>query len=385
MAKGTLRVYLGAAPGVGKTYAMLCEGRRRLERGTDVVIGYVQCYDRPKTIAQTQDLEMVPSRVIDDQGVTLEEMDLDGILARKPAVALVDELAHTNVAGARHDKRWQDVEELLEAGIDVVSTVNIDQLESLREVVHRITGVDQRDTIPDDVVRRAAQLELVDMSPEALRRRLAHGSIYPPEDIDMVLHSSFRPGNLGALRVLALLWVADRAEESLEDLYEDQHRVGSGRRPGSPYHPTVLVVIEEFTQAVITAVECSRLLRPERLSGLHVEIDERATLELAHEWYRQFRTRVPLIVVEPSGRSVPQSCATTVLDYLPSLEHPVVVIIPRRSRGQPAPFERGPIADQIAVELSSIENVFVLFAPDLSEGALSDASMSTADYPDGTN
>ena len=221
MARGTLRIYLGAAPGVGKTYAMLSEGCRRAERGGDVVIGYVETHGRSQTTQQTRDLEVVPRVQVSYRDSTFPEMDLDALLARRPAMALVDELAHTNTPGMRNAKRWQDVEELLAAGIDVVSTVNIQHLESLNDVVLRITGVAQRETAPDAFVRSADQIELVDMSPEALRRRLAHGNVFPPEKVDAALANYFRPGNLAALRELALLWVADRVEDSLQDYLAD--------------------------------------------------------------------------------------------------------------------------------------------------------------------
>ena len=221
MARGNLRVYLGAAPGVGKTFAMLNEGRRRHDRGTDVAIGFVETHGRPRTAEQVGDLEVVPRRVIQYRGSAFEEMDIDGVLARHPAVALVDELAHTNVPGSRNEKRWQDVEELLAAGIDVISTVNIQHLESVNDVVERITGVQQRETIPDEVVRRANQVELVDSTPEALRRRMAHGNIYRPEKVDAALANYFRQGNLAALRELALLWVADKVDEGLQRYMED--------------------------------------------------------------------------------------------------------------------------------------------------------------------
>src|SRR4051812_11111231 len=234
MARGTLRVYLGAAAGVGKTYAMLNEGGRRAERGTDVVIGFVETHGRALTVAQIRDLEVVPRRRAEYRAQTFEEMDLDAVLARRPHVALVDELAHSNVPGSRNAKRWQDVEELLAAGITVITTVNIQHLESLNDVVERITGVTQQETVPDEVVRRAEQLELVDITPEALRRRLAHGNVYPAERIDAALGNYFRPGNLTALRELALLWVADqvdvallryRAEQRITDTWEARERV----------------------------------------------------------------------------------------------------------------------------------------------------------------
>jgi two-component system, OmpR family, sensor histidine kinase KdpD len=219
--RGTLRIYLGYAAGVGKTFAMLGEGLRRRERGTDVVVGFVETHGRPKTRERLGDLEVTPRRSIEYRGTHFEEMNVDAILARAPEIALIDELAHTNVPGSRNEKRWQDVEELLEAGIDVISTVNVQHLESLNDVVERITGAKQRETIPDEVVRAADQVELVDMTPFALRRRMAHGNIYPAEKIDAALANYFREGNLGALRELALLWMADRVDEALQDYMRD--------------------------------------------------------------------------------------------------------------------------------------------------------------------
>ncbi|CAL9609925.1 ATP-binding protein [Streptomyces sp. enrichment culture] len=224
MGRGKLRIYLGAAPGVGKTYAMLSEAHRRVERGTDCVVAFVEHHGRARTEVLLRGLEQVPRREIEYRGAAFTELDLDAVLARRPRVALVDELAHTNVPGMRNAKRWQDVEELLAAGIDVVSTVNIQHLESLGDVVESITGVRQRETVPDEVVRRADQIELVDMSPQALRRRMAHGNIYQPDKVDAALSNYFRPGNLTALRELALLWVADRADEYLQQ-YRSEHRV----------------------------------------------------------------------------------------------------------------------------------------------------------------
>jgi two-component system sensor histidine kinase KdpD len=221
MARGKLRVYLGAAPGVGKTFAMLNEARRRSARGADVVVGFVETHGRPKTAAQIEGLEVMSRRRFEYRGSNFEEMDVDAILNRHPAQVLVDELAHTNVPGSQHEKRWQDVEDLLDAGIDVISTVNVQHLESVNDVVERITGIQQRETLPDEVVRRADQVELVDMSPEALRRRMAHGNIYPAEKVDAALANYFRPGNLAALRELALLWVADKVDEGLQQYMED--------------------------------------------------------------------------------------------------------------------------------------------------------------------
>jgi two-component system sensor histidine kinase KdpD len=224
MGRGQLRVYLGSAPGVGKTYRMLDEGLRRRDRGTDVVIGYVETHRRANTESQIRDLEIVPRQTLDYRGAKLEEMDLAAVLARKPDVALVDELAHTNVPGSANEKRWMDVEALLAAGIDVITTINIQHLESVNDVVEKITGITQQETVPDAVVRRAEQIELVDVTPEALRRRMAHGNIYAADKIDTSLSNYFRVGNLSALRELALLWLADRVEDALQR-YQDEHDI----------------------------------------------------------------------------------------------------------------------------------------------------------------
>lgn len=217
-------MFLGAAPGVGKTYAMLDEGQRLESEGRDVVVGFVELHERPETGAMIGDLELMTPQALTYRGATLEEMDLDRVLARGPEVALVDELAHTNVPGSRHAKRWQDVDELLEAGIDVMSTVNIHHLESLNDVIFGITGVAQRETIPDEVVRRADEIELVDLTQEGVRERLAAGKIYPAERLDAALANYFREGNLGALRELALSWTADRVEEAVAK-YRDIHGI----------------------------------------------------------------------------------------------------------------------------------------------------------------
>ena len=203
---------------------MLSEGHRRAERGADVVVGFAEAHGRPQTSALLDGLEVVPRHTLEYRGATFEEMDLDAVLARRPEIALVDEFAHTNVPGSRNEKRWQDVEELLDAGIDVISAVNIQHLESLNNVVEKITGVPQRETVPDAIVRAADQVEMVDMTPEALRRRMAHGNIYPPEKIDAALTNYFRSGNLAALRELALLWLADKVDEGLQR-YRVEHKI----------------------------------------------------------------------------------------------------------------------------------------------------------------
>jgi two-component system, OmpR family, sensor histidine kinase KdpD len=220
-ARGRHRIYVGMAPGVGKTYAALEELRRRRERGTDCVVGYVETYGRPLTIAAIGDLEVIPRWQIPYQGVTLEEMDLDAIIARHPAVVLVDEIAHTNAPGSRHERRWQDADELREHGITVVSTLNIQHLESLADIVERITGVAVRERVPDAVLDQADEIQLVDMTPHALRQRIRHGNVYPPERAEQALDSFFREGNLTALRELVLRRLSSTVEEDLEAYMRD--------------------------------------------------------------------------------------------------------------------------------------------------------------------
>jgi two-component system, OmpR family, sensor histidine kinase KdpD len=215
-AAGHFRIYLGAAAGVGKTYAMLNEGRRRRERGTDVVIGFVECHGRQRTEEMIDGLEVVPRKKMQYRGSLLEEMDLDAVLTRHPKVALIDELAHTNVPGSgRHAKRWEDVLEILAARIDVITTVNIQHLESIADEVEHMTGAKVRERVPDWVVRKADQIELVDSSPEQLRRRMLHGNIYPKARVSLALSNFFRTDNLIALRELALRFLADETDEEL--------------------------------------------------------------------------------------------------------------------------------------------------------------------------
>src|SRR5215470_4331180 len=221
--RGRLRVYLASAAGAGKTYAMLNEGHRREGRGTDVVVGYVETHARPLTEAQIGDLEIIPRKQVEYRGVTLEEMDTEAIIARHPKVALIDELAHTNVPGSKHTKRYQDVLEILDAGIDVVTTLNIQHLESLNDLVASITGVRVRETLPDWVLDQANEVELVDISPYALRQRMKHGNIYPPERIDTALNNFFREGNLTALRELALRRTAEKTETQLQEFMTEHH------------------------------------------------------------------------------------------------------------------------------------------------------------------
>jgi two-component system sensor histidine kinase KdpD len=225
--RGNLKLYLGGAAGVGKTYRMLDEAHQLRSEGHDLVLGFIETHGRAETAARIGDLESVPLREIPYHGVTLKEMDVDAILARKPEFVLVDELPHTNAPGSRHNKRYQDVEELVDHGISVISAFNIQHLESLKQIVKRISGIDVKETIPDTFLERADQIVTVDLAVEELRNRLREGKIYPPQQIEQALRNFFRPGNLAALRELALREVArdqGRHREELELLKREGGR-----------------------------------------------------------------------------------------------------------------------------------------------------------------
>jgi two-component system sensor histidine kinase KdpD len=221
-ARGRLRVYLGMAPGVGKTFRMLEEGHRRVARGTDVVAGFVESHGRPHTLELLEGLEIVPRRRIEYRGVVVEEMDTDAVIARKPTVALIDELAHTNVPGSVRLKRWEDVEIIRDAGIHVVTTMNVQHLESVSDAVATITGAPVNERLPDELLLTADDIELVDMSPHALRQRMKHGNVYPPDRTQVALEKFFTESNLTALRELSLRLVAQRVEDQLEDTIAGQ-------------------------------------------------------------------------------------------------------------------------------------------------------------------
>ncbi|HSO93476.1 MAG TPA: hypothetical protein VLS53_03280 [Candidatus Dormibacteraeota bacterium] len=218
--RGRLRVYLASTPGAGKTFAMLKEGRERRQRGEDVVVGFVETYGRPRTEELVVDFEVIPRRKVSYRGTVLEEMDLPALMERRPGVALVDELAHTNAPGLEHEKRWQDVEDLRAAGIDVISTLNVQHVESFNDVVEKITGIVVRETIPDRVLDTAEEIQFIDISPEALRKRMRHGNIYKLDRIDMALGNFFRPGNLAALREIGLRLVAQSMAASRQVMDE---------------------------------------------------------------------------------------------------------------------------------------------------------------------
>ena len=245
--RGHLRVFLGATPGSGKTFAMLREAHDRRSQGEDVVVGFVETHGRRLTEQAIGSLEVIPRLEVEYRGRLMEEMDLDGVLARRPQVVLVDELAHTNVPGVRHAKRFEDVEEILQAGIDVVTTVNVQHLESVKDLAEHITGIPVRETLPDRVLDNADEIQFIDISPEALRKRMRHGNIYAPEKIDTALANFFRPGNLAALREIALRLVAQT--------------VGRARGAIRPAPQSVLVTVSGGQSSGTLIRRASRLAR----------------------------------------------------------------------------------------------------------------------------
>lgn len=243
--RGRLRIYLGMAPGVGKTFRMLDEGHRRVARGTDLAVGFVEPHGRTHTIELIEGLEIIPRRRIEYRGVVVEEMDTDAVLERDPTVALIDELAHTNVPGSARAKRWEDVEVIRDAGIHVVTTMNVQHLDSVSDAVATITGAPVNERLPDEVLLTADEIELVDMSPHSLRQRMKHGNVYPPDRTQVALEKFFTESNLTALRELALRLVARRVEGQLED-------TAAGRQ--LPLITERVLVLVDGSQAAMRAV-----------------------------------------------------------------------------------------------------------------------------------
>jgi len=283
--RASLRIYLGAAPGVGKTFAMLGEGIRRKGRGSDVVVGLVETYGRPKTIELAAQLEVLPPLRVQYRGVELSEMDTEALIARSPSVALVDELAHTNVPGVRRAKRWEDVLDVLAAGIEVITTVNIQHVESLNDVIAEITEIRQRETVPDWVIDLADQIELVDMSPQALQRRMMHGNVYPdPRKAELALRRFFTLENLTALRDLALMRVANRVDSELLERWTKDRAVPDTRE-------RVLVCVQHGELAEYLIRRAARITQRSTgdLTGMHVRSPEE---RVADDWIASTRALV---------------------------------------------------------------------------------------------
>ena len=361
------------APGVGKTFAMLHEGARRKERGTDVVIGFVETYGRPQTIDAMDGMEVIPRRRTSYQGVTLEEMDTDAVVARNPDIALIDELAHTNAPGSKHAKRWEDVRQILDGGITVITTVNIQHLESVADIVETITGVAVRERIPDQLIDEADEVELVDITPHALRQRIRHGNVYPPERAQQALQQFFREGNLNALRELALRKVSTTVEEDLEEYMRDneiekvwpaaervmvaidekpsaQHLIRKGWREATRAQTQLLVVFVEtpsWTEATA-----------EQRSG--VEENLRFAEDLGAE------------IVRIAARNVPRALADAARDHNAGT---LVVGVERNKRGGLRQLFSRSLVRELMPELGDIDLRVVSLAPqrrELADGARED-------------
>jgi two-component system, OmpR family, sensor histidine kinase KdpD len=344
--RGTLRIYLGAFAGVGKTYTMLSEARRRTNYGEDVVVGFVETHGRKQTEAILEGLEVVPRRRIEYRGVAVEEMDVDAILHRRPAVCLVDELAHTNAPGSEREKRYEDVEVLLDAGINVVSTLNVQHLESLNDTVHSLTGVRVRETIPDSVIDEADELILIDLSPEGARARMQHGHIYPADQARAALESFFRPENLAALREIALRRTAQEVDEQLDTYMRelthqradvDEHVLAFV--DGSPSSPVLIRRAWRIAQGLRSDLLVA-YIRREMSESEQRELAR--TLELAEDLNAH--------VVPLEGDNAGQALTAFI-----KAEHVNHVVLTHRKRGLLARVAGRSLADQLMADLPDVE------------------------------
>jgi two-component system sensor histidine kinase KdpD len=354
-ARGRLRVYLGAAPGSGKTFAMLREGRERVAAGEDIVVGFVEAYARPRTIQAIGQLEVVPRLQIAYRGTVLEEMDLEAVLERRPQVALVDELAHSNAPGVSHTKRWEDVEALRDAGIDVVTTVNVQHIESVKDLVEHITGIAVRETVPDRILDRADEVHFIDIAPEALRKRMRHGNIYKPDSVETALGNFFRPGNLAALREIALRMVAQSAgdnraavrpppqdvlvaisgSDSSEALIRRGVRIA--RRFGGLCTVVTVVRTEEAAQqAVSRARALAELLQCSLIVRESTDVGEEV-VRVARELDTRHVVLGESLKQRPLWRRLRRSLLDRVVDALPGVDVHLIARFDGASRGRPQP------------------------------------------------
>jgi two-component system sensor histidine kinase KdpD len=306
--KGVLKLFLGYAPGVGKTYMMLSEAIRRRSRGEDIVIGVVETHGRKGIAELAAQLETVPRKKIDYKGTIFEEMDVDAIIARKPTVVLVDELAHTNIPGSKHRKRYEDVLEILESKIDVLSTVNIQHIETIAPTVRAITGIAVRETVPDWVLKVADETVMVDLTPEALQNRMKRGDVYNQQKVEQALKNFFRRGNLIALRELALRQVAEQVDRSLES-YMDEKEI----RETWPVKERIAVCISSNPRAQYLVARAARMARrmDADLYAVHVDTNHRPDerTEKGLEANLQFADSVGAKPVRLKGKSVSNAVA----------------------------------------------------------------------------
>jgi two-component system, OmpR family, sensor histidine kinase KdpD len=352
--RGCHKVFLGYAAGVGKTFTMLSEAQRRKSRGEDIVIGYVEPHLRPETLALEQGLEKIPPKQIEYHGAMFTELDTDAVLTRRPGWVLVDELAHTNVPGTRHDKRWQSVEELLDAGINVISTVNVQHFESLNDTVEQITGVRVRETVPDRVLDEADEVVLVDITPEALVNRLMRGAIYQPDKVDKALTSFFRKGNLVALRELALRKTADEVDDDLEE-FMASHDVD--KTWGACDRVLVTVTARPFSSKLVRrGYQLAHRLGGDlwvvnvKPPGVLLKAEEQAIIDELRTLTEQLQGHF----IDVSGEDV----AAEVIDFARS--HQITFIVMGQSaRGRLDEVLRGSIVNRIMRETRNVDIVIV--------------------------
>jgi two-component system sensor histidine kinase KdpD len=353
--RGKLKVYLGSSPGVGKTYEMLIEGNRLKKRGVDVVVGYVEPHERPETTAQIGDLEVVPPRAVKYHDVTLREMDLDAILARKPTVALVDELAHTNAPGSKNRKRYEDIQDLLTAGINVISTVNIQHLESLYNIVEQATGVRVKERVPDEVVAQANQIVTVDLPTEDLLDRLQLGKIYPPERVQAAMANFFSKRNLNRLREMTL-------SESANFLDRQQ-------RETAPSEPNVSAIGQVMVAISSRGPDSDKLLRKTarlaaQLNGnwyaVYVRTPEESAIKISAEDQRRVTDTLETaqkmggLVISLKGEDVAEALAAFAREY--GITH---IVIGRPGRKKSWRFFRSSLHDRLLRELPNVDFVIV--------------------------
>lgn len=309
--RGTLKLFLGYAPGVGKTFSMLSEATRRRERGEDIVVGVVETHGRPRTAELVEKMEVIPRRRIEYRGVPFEEMDVDAILARKPQIVLVDELAHTNIEGSRNAKRWEDAQQLLDAKIDVLSTINVQHIETVAPTVQRVTGVEIRETVPDWVIQQADEVVMADLTPEALQTRMRRGDIYPAARVERALSNFFRRGNLIALRELALQHVSKAVDKTLTS-YMDSHHI----RENWAVRERVLVCISSNPTSRYLMARGARLADAVEgeLFVLYVDLERDLSDERKRSLQNnlQFAANLKAEVVQVKAKSVPLAAAQLV-------------------------------------------------------------------------
>ena len=354
-ARGRLKIFLGYAAGVGKTYAMLEAAHQRRAEGVDVVIGYVETHRRAETEALVADLEIIPRRRIEYRGITLEEMDVDAVLARRPQLALVDELAHTNAAGSRHPKRYQDVEELLAAGIDVYSTLNIQHLESLNDVVSQITNVVVRETIPDRVLDEVTEIELIDLPPDELLTRLREGKVYIPEQAARAIEEFFRKGNLTALRELTMRRAAERVDDQMRSYMRTRSIPGPW---AARERLLVCVTSHPISERLVRAARrlADELNAPWTVFHVELPHDVRLNAEQREQLARTMRLAEELgaKTVQRSG----QSATDVILDY--ARRHNITkIVIGKPLRPRWLEWVRGSVVDQLTRHSGPID-VYVI-------------------------